>query len=266
MKFGRGQDELMFVRQRPGAITLRPLVGDGLSREQLPCAPRGSTELERIGRCPTAVNGDAVDRARVRPGDTVLLSGNLLFYVVSRPRALPAVPDVAFGDVPPFGHIDRFGVIGESAGAWELRAAASRGTTVDAERYADRREDLPLLLRHLVLEIADDEPERLAAFRTDSGEIRYDGALVVQLLRETAIERGEQVEDFLHDAIAHSDGDAIRYRPEARSTPAGPRSETVPPPSRRARSFARSSSNAAVTRPRRRASSGSRTATSSIGS
>ena len=233
VRFGRGQDELMFVRQRPGSITLRPpLVGDGLSREQLLLrAGEDALELERIGRCPTSVNGEAVDRARLRPGDVVLLRDNLLFFVVSRPRALPAIPELAFADVPPFGAIDRFGVIGESPGAWALRATAARDGDVGSARdgFADRREDLPLLLRHVLLEWAEDEPERLAAFRAESGEIRLDGGLILHLLRDPALERAHQVERFVADAIQRSEGGSISHRVDARLASAGPRSETVPP-------------------------------------
>jgi hypothetical protein len=234
VKFGRGQDDLMFVRQRPGAITLRPpLLGDGLSREQLLIRAEGDIfEIERIGRCPTLVNGDTLDRARVRAGDAILLRDNLLFYVVSRARNLAGLPAIRFADLPRFGEIDRFGIVGESPAAWALRAVMAEGKSgqsVIVDDLGDRRDDVPLVTRHLLRDMAKTNPDLVAPFVSEAGEVRVDGALVMHLIRDASVERVHHVERFLWEAISHSDGEFISHRPEVRAAPVGPRSETMPP-------------------------------------
>jgi len=252
--FGRGRDDLMFVRQRPGSIALRPpLQGDGLSRQQLRVRPMGrELELERIGRCPMLVNGDAMDRACVGPGDAVLLPSNVLFYVVARPRVFEKTTDVSFTDVPRFGEMDRFGIVGESPAAWDLREAASRtdreratlearngGSTpesssgeyhvpVISDDLQDRREDVPLVVRHVLRDLAKNNPNFVARFRTESGEVRVDGTLIANLLRDAVARTIPHVERLLWAAISESVDDVIAHNPDLRSIPPGPRSETLP--------------------------------------
>jgi len=255
--FGRGRDDLMFVRQRPGSIALRPpLQGDGLSRQQLrvraPRAGEHELELERIGRCPMLVNGDAVDRARVAPGDAVLLPSNVLFYVVTRPRVIGKLTTFSFTDMPRFGEIDRFGIVGESPAAWDLREAAARadkdresrsrwpvssptpssppvsGHSAIADDLQDRREDVPLVVRHVLRDLAKTNPNFVSRFRTESGEVRIDGTLVANLLRDAIARTIPHVERLLWAAITESVDDIIAHKPESRAIPSGPRSETLP--------------------------------------
>ncbi|WP_394824113.1 helix-turn-helix domain-containing protein [Pendulispora albinea] len=249
--FGRGRDDLMFVRQRPGSIALRPpLEGDGISRQQLRLRPSGEgLEIERIGRCPMLVNGERTDRVRVEAGDAVLLPSNVLFFVVNRPRVFRKLTEFSFSDMPRFGEIDRFGIVGESPAAWDLREAASRAdrtapaapaasvetaapVAAHAAPMADdlqsRREDVPLVMRHVLRDLARTNPNFLSRFITERGEVRIDGGLVASLLRGAIAHSMPHIERILWAAISESVDDTIAHSPEPRSFPTGPRSETLP--------------------------------------
>ena len=111
-----------FVRQRPGRNERTgPLVSTLLSRAHL--AIRGdddALEVRNIGRAPLTINGLACETGRVAPGDLVEVERRALFLCVRRPPLLPAFA-VAPEQMPPFGDADAFGIVGESAAAWELR-------------------------------------------------------------------------------------------------------------------------------------------------
>src|SRR5579859_1094257 len=73
---GRGEapaelPRLCFVEQRPGSFAPAPmLAGQAISREQLRVQARAAgLEVEVVGRCPTFVNGAALE-----PGDTRTLA------------------------------------------------------------------------------------------------------------------------------------------------------------------------------------------------
>ncbi|HWL87711.1 MAG TPA: hypothetical protein VNO21_18025, partial [Polyangiaceae bacterium] len=219
--FGRGRDDLMFVRQRPGSIALRPpLQGDGLSRQQLRLRPSpGGLDVERIGRCPMLVNGDPIDRARVQPGDALLLPSNVLFFVVARRRVLPKLAYFSFVDLPRFGEMDRFGIVGESPAAWELREMAARASghatphATIGDDLQDRREDVPLVVRHVLRELATTNPSLVSRFCTESGEVRMAGTLMVNLLRDTTLRTVPHLERLLWGAISESTDDVIAHNP-----------------------------------------------------
>jgi two-component system nitrogen regulation response regulator GlnG/two-component system response regulator HydG len=124
--FGRAADPsthaLELVRQRPGEATpTGPTRAPGISRHQWSVQRRGRTlELENVGRRALRVNGVAVDRATVSPGDLVEIGDELLFYAILRPPRMPlaALPHEL---IPAFAGPDMFGLVGESAAAWELR-------------------------------------------------------------------------------------------------------------------------------------------------
>jgi two-component system response regulator HydG len=123
---GRGDEEIEkfahFMRRRPGEPATDPhedlLTGDSLSRRQLiVCATAVAVEIESIGRCEMLVNGEETKSASLKPGDTVMLTGELLLLCVRRQIELPHPG----GFVPAFGEPDAAGIIGESAAAWRLR-------------------------------------------------------------------------------------------------------------------------------------------------
>ncbi len=128
---GRGQDDdddamerLRFGRRRPGqAAPTLPLDGSRVSRHQLHLVPAGDGELdvESVGRCPLAVNGVPVHRARVQAGDTLTLRNAMVLLVVT--RRTDFVRDLS--EDFPFGQADAHGMVGESSAAWELRKALS---------------------------------------------------------------------------------------------------------------------------------------------
>jgi hypothetical protein len=112
-----------FIRQRPGhSERTGPLLSTLLSRSHL--AIRGehdALEITNVGRAPLLINGRVCDVGRVAPGDLVEGERRALFLCVRRPPLLPAFA-VAPEQVPPaFGDADGFGIVGESAAAWELR-------------------------------------------------------------------------------------------------------------------------------------------------
>src|SRR5688572_3724255 len=125
---------LRFVRQRPGSTEPTPMLeSKRLSRLQLSFEPRGDTavEFQRIGRCPLLHNGTAAERGVAREGDLLTLVDVVTFLVERRPKVMPEAWGAPAYLETPFGCPDRFGMIGESAFAWELRghmATLARGT------------------------------------------------------------------------------------------------------------------------------------------
>lgn len=154
---GRGDDGpgdfAHFVIEQPGETpAVDPheeiLPGDSISKRQLEVYCTGhELEVKRVGRCPTYVNGVKVNAATVRPGDTIMLEGELVLVCILRPRKLPHPPGMKKPHA--FGEPCDIGMVGESAEAWEVRrqvalAAASddhvlvRGDTgVGKERVAN---------------------------------------------------------------------------------------------------------------------------------
>ncbi len=128
---GRGEkddddtvERLRFGRRRPGQVGATPPIdGSRVSRHQLHLVPAGDDEIDvqSVGRCPFAVNGVPVQRARVKPGDTLTLRNAMVLLVVTR-RA-DFVRDLS--EDFPFGQADIHGMVGESGAAWELRKALS---------------------------------------------------------------------------------------------------------------------------------------------
>ncbi|HET7502108.1 MAG TPA: sigma 54-interacting transcriptional regulator [Kofleriaceae bacterium] len=112
-----------FVQQRPGTRTVRPPLDSlHVSRAQLQLLPMGNALLiSSIGLCPLVVNGERVERAEVRVGDTVQLEHELVFLVARRPVRMPPLRSARPGDLQPFGAADRFGFVGETPAAWALR-------------------------------------------------------------------------------------------------------------------------------------------------
>ena len=119
---GETAARLEFARVRPGeSVPAAPLRGARISRTQLKLAPsEGALEVENVGRCPLLVRGAESPRARVRPGDALVLGNALVLLVSRRPRVLPPLQS---GPLPafPFGRPDAHGIVGESPAAWELR-------------------------------------------------------------------------------------------------------------------------------------------------
>ena len=129
----RGAGRLRFGAQSPrGAHEARSPEGKGISREQLRLRRAGDGVAdERIGRCPMRVDGQRADRARVRPGSTILLEKQLLLLCVRRPALLPTLRSFSLDHAGTFGRPDDLGILGESVATWALReelafSAASR--------------------------------------------------------------------------------------------------------------------------------------------
>jgi two-component system nitrogen regulation response regulator GlnG/two-component system response regulator HydG len=123
---GRAEDgapRVRFQRQRPGKVALMgPIESLRVSRAQLRLFPHGDAlHVESIGRCPLLVNGERVERAETRPGDTVQLQGELVFLVARRPERMPELTSSRIAAEMPFGAPDRFGFVGETPAAWSLR-------------------------------------------------------------------------------------------------------------------------------------------------
>jgi two-component system nitrogen regulation response regulator GlnG/two-component system response regulator HydG len=110
-----------FHRQRPGRLEpTGPLQGASISRRQLRIDARaGALYLSRTGKGRMLVDGAVVDRALVRPGDTIQVENQILLWCTLRPREMPARE----GDAPmfAFGGADPDGMVGESPASYQLR-------------------------------------------------------------------------------------------------------------------------------------------------
>jgi two-component system nitrogen regulation response regulator GlnG/two-component system response regulator HydG len=135
---GRGSVEAQkfayFARQLPGLAQAdrgEPLEGDAISRQQLVLRALGARlQLEKIGGCPTFVNGvEVAAGATLVPGDTVLLQGELLLLAVLRPRVFTGPSDA--GALHPFGEADDDDIVGESPAAWSLRRQLAQVAPTD---------------------------------------------------------------------------------------------------------------------------------------
>ncbi|MFT3771972.1 MAG: sigma 54-interacting transcriptional regulator [Minicystis sp.] len=118
-----GDGRVVFQRQRPGRNERTPaLASPGISREQLRIrAEDGGLRVDRLGKCAMEVRGEAVDRAVLAPGDTLLLKGQLLLLCTRRPFRIDPLRDASLADAPPFGAPDAHGIVGESPAIWRLR-------------------------------------------------------------------------------------------------------------------------------------------------
>jgi DNA-binding NtrC family response regulator len=84
-----------------------------------------------VGRARTYVNGEACERATLRPGDTVLLRGELLLLCVQRPKEL-ARPRTE-RPLHAYGEADEAGIVGEGPAIWQLR----KNVAFAAEMHGD---------------------------------------------------------------------------------------------------------------------------------
>lgn len=118
-----GENRVAFARQRPGSLSpCPPLQAPSISRDQLRFKPaQGGLEVERLGRCGLLLGGTTTDKGVVRPGETVTLKHQLVLYYTRRPVQLPALTAYPSSELHPFGEADRYGIVGESPAAWELR-------------------------------------------------------------------------------------------------------------------------------------------------
>ncbi len=107
------------LRQRPsGNEPLPPMGNPSLSRAQLLVEElSGALQVTNIGRLTLRVNGAETPAATLTPGDLLELGSSLILMCACRRTSLaPARDDFEFGAA------DTFGIVGESAAAWELRA------------------------------------------------------------------------------------------------------------------------------------------------
>jgi len=126
-----GAKPLPFFRQRPpgvpdsGAPESTPnssIGGEAISRRQLLFRVQSdSLQVENIGRCELAVNGNVVRSASVQPGDTLYLRNQLLLLCSRRPLVMPALRAYPSQYVGAFGAPDLHGIVGESLAIWSLR-------------------------------------------------------------------------------------------------------------------------------------------------
>lgn len=113
---------LTFQQLRPGSrVDTGPLRAGDVSRWQLRVRlfAGDALRVEQIGRGTVCVNGHAVTRAAMAPGDVVELRGRFALLYTRRPVEWP------HGEQPgrpfAFGDADEHGLVGESPAAWYLR-------------------------------------------------------------------------------------------------------------------------------------------------
>lgn len=118
-----GPDRVRFQPWRPGRSDAgAPLRSPRISRDQLRLRVDGARLLvENVGKSALRINGEERSEGEVRAGDTLTLRNTLVLVVVWR-EPLTGLA----GLLPPtgfaFGAADAYGMIGESAPAWRLRA------------------------------------------------------------------------------------------------------------------------------------------------
>jgi transcriptional regulator with AAA-type ATPase domain len=123
---GDGSRRLVLCRHRPGTVApAPPITSRSISRNQLGirALDEHTVEVRRLGRCAMLHNGVEVPIARVAMGDTIQLGKGLILLAVRRPAWLAGDP--AWGRSFAFGSADPDGIVGESAGTWQLRRQIS---------------------------------------------------------------------------------------------------------------------------------------------
>ena len=126
--FGRGpiQDQdherVGLYRQRPGKnLRADDIEEPFLSRKQLRFdVSDDAIDLENVGKRPLCAGGTQLRVVTVREGDFVELEGLYGLLCVRRPSILPEGGAELTPQV--FGCSDAYGIVGESAGAWNVRA------------------------------------------------------------------------------------------------------------------------------------------------
>jgi DNA-binding NtrC family response regulator len=136
--FGRApsDESAVLERWRPlGAKPAPPPVRTStLSRQQLELVPEGTdaVRVRNLGRRPLLYRGREVDECLARPGDVLQIQDVAVFVVDSWPLANHHGGLRPHGREDfPFGHADVDGMVGESRGAWELRAQIALAATGD---------------------------------------------------------------------------------------------------------------------------------------
>jgi two-component system nitrogen regulation response regulator GlnG/two-component system response regulator HydG len=117
---------LSFARVTDGVVEVAlPLGLSRLSRAQALVSRVGddTIQVRNVGRSALIHNGQTVDVALVRPGETVQFGRQLLLLCVTRAAGIRVAESTyATGG---FGHPDRYGIVGESDAAWTLRRRIS---------------------------------------------------------------------------------------------------------------------------------------------
>jgi DNA-binding NtrC family response regulator len=127
--FGRGgaqpndpHPRLLLVRDRPwGPEMTPPLALERLSRVQLHLRARGhdAVEVKNVGQPKLRYDGNAVEEALLRPGETIEIGKQLLLLCVRRKAWLSGERTMA--SIGHFGRADETGIVGESQTVWDLR-------------------------------------------------------------------------------------------------------------------------------------------------
>lgn len=110
---------LEFFRSRPGQhVPTGSLTGSGLSRRQWVITPSATVlRIVNVGKNALLHNSVAVGSCEARSGDVVSVAGVVSFVVEARLR----FPAGSTHSEHRFGERDRWGIVGESAAAWQLR-------------------------------------------------------------------------------------------------------------------------------------------------
>ncbi len=128
MHLGRGSGSdaspnLTLFRQRPGFTESRPpLVSPGLSRQQLELQSDGrALTVKNTGKGELLIDDRVASGGRASMGSTLHIRNQLVLLIVQRPLRLPATQSFLEDGWLEFGSPDRFGIVGESPSAWDMR-------------------------------------------------------------------------------------------------------------------------------------------------
>jgi DNA-binding NtrC family response regulator len=109
-----------------------------------------------------------------------------------------------------------------------------RLTAIELPSLESRREDIPLLARHLVLRAAKKTPEIAERFvrhvRGERDQVAFEASLIVALLRHSYPLNVRELDKILWRAMAATLDDTLRVPPELR-LPRQPREDNLDTPS-----------------------------------
>jgi hypothetical protein len=123
-----GAIPLHFGQLRPsGRLDTGPLHSLHISRRQLGIAhhPGGGLRIEQIGRNMLRLDGHPMSSGVIQPGGLIEVMNRFVLFYTHRPARWLQPRAAELDDGFAFGAADRWGIVGESPAAWELRRRAA---------------------------------------------------------------------------------------------------------------------------------------------
>jgi sigma-54 interacting transcriptional regulator len=225
---------------------LSPRAGRGLVARNAATIPEGLADAELFGNVKNYPNPGMADR----PGLIGEANGSTLF--LDEFAELPPALHAHLLRVLDAGEYQRLGEARARSSDFRLIAATNRDPAalkpdllarfsfhVEVPDLNRRREDVPLLVRHLLRAIAAADPASVEPFCGGDGEVRVSFAFLDALVRRTYTLHARELQALLWRSLAESAGDALatpsRFDDAHRADdPPGPPAPGAPGPTPRA--------------------------------